>query len=51
MNGKILKVVSISEGGKGSLKIDASTLASGVYQCSLMIDGRLIATKQMILAR
>jgi len=31
------------------IKSDASTLAAGAYQYSLMIDGRLIATKQMVL--
>ncbi len=50
-NGKTIKAVSISNSGKGSLNVDASTLASGAYQYSLMIDGRLIATKQMILSK
>ena len=50
-SGKTLKSVKISESGKGHLNIDASTLASGAYQYSLIIDGRLIATKQMILVK
>jgi hypothetical protein len=45
-NGKTLKAINIS-GNKGNVKVDASTLASGAYQYSLMIDGKLAATKQM----
>jgi hypothetical protein len=60
-NGKVLKEVSLSNSfptggswtgaGKGSLNIDASTLASGAYQYSLYADGKLIDTKQMILSK
>ncbi|HEX5150936.1 MAG TPA: tail fiber domain-containing protein [Parafilimonas sp.] len=49
-SGETLKAISIS-GNKGNVKVDASTLASGAYQYSLIIDGKLIATKQMILAK
>jgi hypothetical protein len=45
--GKVLKEISVSGSGKGSLKIDASTLASGAYNYSLFVDGRLMDTKQM----
>jgi len=50
-NGKTLKDVNVSGSGKGSLNINASTFSSGAYQYSLYIDGRLIDTKQMILAK
>jgi hypothetical protein len=50
-SGKTLKELSINAKGKGSLNIDASTLASGAYQYSLIVDGRLIDTKQMVLAK
>jgi hypothetical protein len=49
--GKILKEVDLPGSGKGSLKIDASTLSSGAYQYSLYIDGRLADTKQMELLK
>jgi hypothetical protein len=52
--GKTLKELSLPAGrqginakGKGSLNIDASILASGAYQYSLIVDGKLIDTKQM----
>ena len=50
-SGKVLKEVNLSAKGKGSLNIDASTLASGAYQYSLYVDGKLIDTKQMVLAK
>jgi len=50
-SGKTLKLISISGSGKGKLNLDASVLASGAYQYSLYVDGKLIGTKQMILAK
>jgi len=46
-NGKTIKAINVSGSGKGSLNVDASTLASGAYQYSLIVDGRMIDTKQM----
>jgi hypothetical protein len=45
--GKVLKEVNITNAGKGSLMLDASTLAAGAYQYSLYVDRRLIDTKPM----
>jgi hypothetical protein len=50
-NGKMLKQVNISGSGKGNLHIDAATLSSGAYNYSLIIDGRVISAKQMILSQ
>lgn len=50
-SGKVLKEVNISTAGKGSVKLDALTLASGAYNYSLYVDGRLIDTKQMALQK
>ena len=50
-NGKTLKTVTVTGAGKGMLTIDAATLAAGSYNYSLLVDGRLIATKQMVLAK
>jgi hypothetical protein len=47
--GRTLKEVNVFGTGKGSLKLDASTLSSGAYHYSLYVDGKLIAAKQMIL--
>jgi hypothetical protein len=50
-SGKVIKQVPVSAAGKGSLRIDASSLPSGTYQYSLLVDGKLIDTKQMILTK
>jgi trimeric autotransporter adhesin len=48
ISGKVLKVISVSGKGKGVLNLDASSLSSGTYNYSLVIDGKLIDTKKMI---
>ncbi|HYK47518.1 MAG TPA: tail fiber domain-containing protein, partial [Parafilimonas sp.] len=50
-SGKLIKQVPVSATGKGSLRIDASSLPSATYQYSLLVDGKLIDTKQMILTK
>ncbi len=47
-NGRQLKQLNISDKGNGTLHVDASTLSSGTYHYSLVIDGKIISTKQMI---
>jgi hypothetical protein len=46
-NGKQLKQINIVGMRKGVVNVDASTLSSGAYNYSLIVDGRLIASKQM----
>ncbi|MBK9732468.1 MAG: tail fiber domain-containing protein [Chitinophagaceae bacterium] len=46
-HGHLIKSVSIHENGYGSLTIKASDLAYGVYQYSLLINGRTAATKKL----
>jgi hypothetical protein len=50
-SGKVLKQVNVSGAGRGSVNINASSLAAGSYNYSLWIDGRLIDTKQMVLSK
>ncbi|HYK43909.1 MAG TPA: tail fiber domain-containing protein, partial [Parafilimonas sp.] len=50
-SGKVLKESNLTTGGKGSLNVDASTLSSGAYQYSLYLDGKLIDTKQFVVAK
>jgi hypothetical protein len=49
--GNTLRTVNVSGSGKGSVNVNAATLASGAYQYSLIVDGKLIDTKQMIITR
>jgi hypothetical protein len=50
-NGRQLKHINLSSAGKGTITVDALTLASGAYNYSLYIDGRFTASKQMVLAK
>ncbi len=50
MNGKTIKQVNLQT-GTGNITIDASTLSAGAYSYTLLIDGKTIATKKMIVAR
>jgi hypothetical protein len=49
--GRTLKVIDVPGSGKGALNVDAATLASEAYFYSLIVDGKLVGTKQMVLAR
>lgn len=49
--GVALKQISLNTKGMGNINVDASTLAAGAYQYSLYVNGRLIDTKQMLLAK
>jgi hypothetical protein len=46
--GNVLKTVPISERGESSIHIYAANLSSGTYTYSLICDGQLIDTKQMV---
>lgn len=49
-NGNALKQVNLSN-NKGTITVDAAILTSGAYQYSLYVDGKLIDSKQMIIAK
>ncbi|HUM46793.1 MAG TPA: tail fiber domain-containing protein, partial [Chitinophagales bacterium] len=51
LNGKVLKQFAQLPNGFGTVNIDAGTLAAGVYQYMLLIGGKVIDTKQMVLTR
>jgi hypothetical protein len=48
MNGKMIKLVDISERGAGRLVVYAGDLSDGVYSYSLIIDGNVVDTKKMV---
>ncbi|MEP6847203.1 MAG: tail fiber domain-containing protein [Panacibacter sp.] len=50
-NGKVVKQVNISSAAKGMVNVDASMLSSGTYTYVLVVDGKRISSKQMILAK
>jgi hypothetical protein len=49
-NGKAIKQVQLNTAGNGAVNIDASTLGSGTYNYSLVVDGKVIESKKMIVA-
>jgi trimeric autotransporter adhesin len=49
--GKLLATIPLSGSGKNTLTANVSGFASGTYNYSLIINGRLISTKQMISVR
>jgi hypothetical protein len=49
MQGTLVNTNNLSTKGKGSITINASTLTAGMYIYSLIIDGKEIDTKRMIL--
>ncbi len=50
-SGKALKEIKLPVKGSGTVNLDAATLASGAYQYALYVDGKLIDSKQMVLAK
>ncbi|HNP24978.1 MAG TPA: tail fiber domain-containing protein [Panacibacter sp.] len=50
-SGKALKEIKVSAKGNGTLNFDAASLASGAYQYSLYVNGKLVDSKQMLLAK
>jgi len=47
-NGTAIKQVQLNKTLNGTVKIDASTLAGGTYNYSLIVDGKVIESKKMI---
>lgn len=47
-SGKLIKVVDLTEKGKGQLNVFASDLTNGVYTYSLVVDGKTVETKKMV---
>lgn len=47
-DGKVIKVVNVTEKGEGHLNVFANDLSNGMYSYSLIIDGKVVATKKMV---
>jgi hypothetical protein len=47
--GRTLKTVSISS--SGTLNLDAATLSSGVYNYTLVVDGKTLQTRKMTVVK
>ncbi|HEX5150497.1 MAG TPA: tail fiber domain-containing protein [Parafilimonas sp.] len=51
ISGHALKTYSITQSGSGKQTIAGNQLTNGMYQYSLLIDGKVIDTKKMILSK
>ncbi len=49
-NGQILKRISLAT-GDGVIEVFASNLSSGMYTYSIVVDGRVVETKKMVVTR
>ncbi len=49
-SGRTMKQVNVTP-GKGTINIDASVLTPGTYNYSLVVNGKVISTKQMMVAK
>ncbi len=50
ISGNVLKTYALANSGYGKRVISGSEMAAGMYQYSLLIDGKLIDTKKMVKA-
>ena len=49
--GKMVNQINVSGTGKGSVSIDGATLPSGIYNYTLIVDKRIVSSKQMIFGK
>ncbi|MEN0050115.1 MAG: T9SS type A sorting domain-containing protein [Bacteroidota bacterium] len=48
-NGRIIKTIPIQATGNGQITLQANLLSAGTYSYSLVLDGQVMDTKQMVL--
>ena len=46
--GKRVKQINLNNSGKGSLNVDTNGLAAGTYSYTLLVDGKMVETKKMV---
>lgn len=47
-SGLLIKTLEITESGNGEVQVFGDDLSSGIYTYSLVIDGKVVATKKMV---
>lgn len=50
-SGKTIKQLNVSGTGKGVVNVEASALSASTYNYSLVVDGKIISTKQMVVTK
>ncbi len=51
LNGKLLKTIPLTEKGESSIEIVGGDLYPGLFNYALIVDGKLIDTKRMVLTK
>jgi hypothetical protein len=51
LEGKELKNIQVDKRGEASIKISANDLPAGMYLYALIVDGKVVDTKRLILTR
>jgi flagellar hook assembly protein FlgD len=51
INGRAVKTIPVTAKGSGQITLQAGELTAGTYQYALIVNGRLIDTKRMILTK
>jgi hypothetical protein len=51
MNGRVIKSTILTKKGNGQLILEAGQLSAGTYQYSLLVGGKLVDTKKMVLTK
>ncbi len=49
--GQLIHSERIAQAGKGQIQIKAGTIAAGTYSYSLVVDGNIVDTKRMVIAK
>ena len=47
-NGKLIQSVELTQRGQCALNVFASDLSNGLYTYTLVVDGKIVATKKMV---
>jgi hypothetical protein len=51
LEGKQIKNIQVSDHGDVSVKISGNELSAGMYLYALIVDGKVVDTKRMILTK
>lgn len=51
MAGRVLRLETITGQGEGRLQLQAHSLAAGTYAYSLLVDGQVVETRQMVITK
>jgi hypothetical protein len=51
MNGKALRTIRITEPGRGQVLLNAGSLSSGIYSCTLFVNSKKVDSRQIVLTK